>query len=139
MTSQQADIEMLKEKYRRRVGSIYRIFNQDQVWADATGRIWVIEKMDKLHLDNLIAFLEEHAAVLEFYYSWQEINPLPNVVGGYADDFDALWDIDFESEWEERMSDPLAWLASTTLMQKLKSVYEKWESDHQFASFAGFR
>lgn len=101
------------------------------------------------HLWNAICFVRARAEHLELYYSYGEVLYLSNpLIGlfkahfGYSehdfDEDDHLPQIDM-SDHEWRMADPVAFIDSTPLMQKMILAHAVWESDGDFASLARMR
>lgn len=94
---------------------------QDRVWIDQTGKEWRLEEMEPRHRANLIAWMERHAfAFHDRECSRMALGPRPQ--GDMAQ-------YEFDRSFDELLdTDPLEWLRSTPLYQRLV------ELDHQEAN-----
>lgn len=98
----------------------YRRFEQDQVWVDAHGEEWDIDRLETSHLLHIIPFLERKAHRIAYLHGLgaaQSVDgPLGPSPGSQAEEeVERL----LQEVWELQQRDPLKWLRSTPLMKRL--------------------
>lgn len=94
---------------------IYALLNQDQVWVDAQDNHHQIDDMDLSYKANVVAFIERRANAFAQLYSFGEMWALMP----YAHEMSESTEDHFEAENDRRLQDPLAWIRTTKLVQRL--------------------
>lgn len=106
------------EQFLKECRDVYALLEQDQVWVDIKHNVHQIAEMSIRYKTNVVAFLERRAPGLCEKYAYGEIQRYwtngPN--GQMAQD--ALEE-ELDRADDERRADPVAWLRSTKLMQRL--------------------
>lgn len=95
-----------------------QLLAQDLIWVDADGKTWALGFMTPTHRRNLLAWLRENAASIEFYLAAGEL-----AVYKHAPD-------EVVESWLAAMpADPLEWMNAQPLVLRLAAMVRAHEEE----------
>lgn len=98
----------------------YRLLTQSDRWVDRGGELHDLDAMSVRYKANIVGFLERRAVGLADFYSYGEILSFSGPLGPSGEMAQDSLDQALEEADRERRADPLKWLRSTPLLQRLR-------------------